>query len=174
MARVLLVFPERDFSVKEARWLPRAFQEAGIGVDLACGPVRGYIFGPSGYRVGPCRSFHEVMVRDYAAVIFVGGRGARQYWDDPMAQALAREAQAAGSVIGASRQAAIILAKAGLLNGRRATTTGRYAGQLQRAGAQYTATEVQVDDGLITLRSSRGVPLFARTIVDLVGRRLAA
>ena len=163
MAWVLLIYPETEFSKEEARLLPRLFQQADFGTHVASGPA-----GPKGMN-----HLEEVRPRDYVAVIFVGGHGARQYWDDPRALAIAREAHGAGAIVGASRQAVVVLARAGLLGGRRATTLASQADEVERAGGRYTGAEVEVDDGVVTLRNSRRVFRFARTIRDLAAQVLA-
>ena len=57
----------------------------------------------------------------FDAVIFVGGGGSEVYFDDPKAHNIARKAFKAKKLVCAICIAPSILAKAGLLEGRKAT-----------------------------------------------------
>ena len=57
-------------------------------------------------------------MEDYDAVIFVGGPGSSEYWDDPKAHSIAEETVAADKIPGAICIAS--LAKSGVLKGKKA------------------------------------------------------
>jgi len=75
-------------------------------------------------------------------ILAAGGPIAHQYALNEAARALIRERSQMATRVGSVCTGAFLLAAAGLLDGRRATTHWRYAGLLQ---TQYPAVEVDVD-----------------------------
>jgi protease I len=92
----------------------------------------------------------QVQARDYDAVIFIGGSGAAQYVDDPVAHKLAYDAVKERKVVGAICMAPLILAKAGLLKGKKATVYPALADDFKQYGMKYTAKPVEKDGRIIT------------------------
>lgn len=92
----------------------------------------------------------DVKATNYDAVVFVGGRGAKEHWDNRTAHMIARQAFESGSVVGAICIAPVILANAGLRDGRKATVRASEAGRLRAQGAECTGREAEADGRIIT------------------------
>jgi protease I len=116
--RVLLVVAEQYYAT-HAQGVPSQFRDAGYAVVVA---------SKLGADVEACSSegfmqvdvsLAEVRVADYDAVVYMGGYGCRDQWDDEESHRVARDALAAGKVLGAIGCAPTILAHAGVLEGRR-------------------------------------------------------
>ena len=106
--------------------------------------------GMNGTKVRPDILLKDAKVSDYDAVIFVGGSGAVQYIDDPLAQKLARDAVSANKIVGAICLAPRILANAGVLKDKRATVYPSEGEKLIACGVNYTKQPVEKDGNIIT------------------------
>jgi len=119
-------------------------------------------------EVQPDLALADVDVADYDAVVFVGGRGATVYWDDPQAHRIARQAVEQGKVVAAVTTAPVILARAGVLEGRRATVydPAVHCPALEAGGAICTGERVQRDGRIVTARLEQAAEQFAETVVE--------
>lgn len=170
--RILIVIAFERFRDEEYLVPREAFEQAGFAVTT-CASSLGTATGKLGARV-------EVDVRladadaqgasaAYDTVVFVGGPGSKDYWDDPAAHALARAFDQAGKLVCAICSAPITLARAGLLAGRSATCFEGDRAELERAGAAYTGAEVTLDGRYITGSGPAAAEAFAHTIIERLG-----
>ncbi len=81
----------------------------------------GTCVGKLGMRAVADIAVAEARKSDWDAVVFVGGGGSQVFFDDPDAHALAKTAERGRRVLAAICIAPSTLARAGLLEGRRAT-----------------------------------------------------
>jgi protease I len=110
-------------------------------------------------------------VDDFDAIVFVGGPGAMEYFDSPIALDIARQARQKGKVLAAICISPAVLANAGILKGVRATSFLSERDRLQRAGANYTGAPVERDGLIITGRDPRAAGQFGIAIVDALTTR---
>lgn len=149
MRKVVMIIAEKDFRDEELLRPKEILEKNAISVKIASttlNPVRGML----GAKVKPDMQVSDIKIEDFAAIIFVGGIGASQYWEDPLAHKLAQEANRQNKLVAAICIAPVTLAKAGLLKGRRATVWSSEAGQLKAEGASYTGGDVEKDGNIIT------------------------
>ncbi|MDI6891369.1 MAG: DJ-1/PfpI family protein, partial [Thermodesulfovibrionales bacterium] len=121
--------------------------------------------GMLGMKVTPDILIKDVNVASYDAVIFVGGVGAAEYWDDPVAHNISREAVRQNKILCAICIAPVTLANAGVLKGKKATVWKSEKGKIEAKGAIYTGTGVQVDGRIITADSPASAEKFGEMIV---------
>lgn len=143
--------------------IPRAVLEnAGVVVTVASPSsalVRG---GDKQTEVLPDLLLADARGTDYDAIVFVGGMGVDV--DDPEAQRIAQEAVAEAKVVAAICIAPIILAKAGVVEGKQVTAATQWT-TLEKAGALVVTSGSVVRDGLIiTANSPGGAREFGETI----------
>lgn len=86
----------------------------------------------------------------YDAVVFVGGPGCFEYFEDEVAHSIAKDFYNAGKLTCAICAAPGILANAGLLAGLKATCWPGEAEHIQEKGAKYMGTSVYRDGLIIT------------------------
>ena len=161
--RALLVLPPENFRDEEYLEPRAALEGKGIVVDVASS-VRTLVRGMLGHEVRPDLLLSDVDVDRYEAVVFVGGGGARLLWDSPLAHALVRRAANRGKVLGAICMATGTLARAGVLEGRRATGFPCAAETIRSGGATYCADAVVVDGSIVTGKEPSSSRAFAETL----------
>lgn len=114
------------------------------------------------------RQLKDVDASDYDAVVFVGGPGAKLYFDDPTAHTLAQEMATAGKVVSAICIAPSILACAGLLNGKKATSSPSREDDLIKHGAAYTGEDVTIEGEFVTARGPTAVKEFGEAVIGVL------
>ena len=168
--KVVLIVARENFRDEELFQTRGVLTEAGVETVVAStkrGAIRGMLGGLGRAEV----LVSELNVDDYDGVIFVGGIGAKEYFNNHTALSIARQAKEKGKVLGAICIAPTILANAGVLKGLRATSYPSQQGNLIRAGARYTGSAVERDGLVITGIGPEAATMFGKAISDaLVGR----
>jgi protease I len=173
MASVVMIIAPEDFRDEELFETQRELQAADHVVTIASarpGPCRGVRGGSALAELG----LDAVTPERFDAVVFVGGPGARQLYDDPRAHAIAQGFRGDGRVVGAICVAPVILGRAGVLRGRRATVFSSESELIGADGASYTGDPVTVDGTLVTASGPAQARAFGRAVAEAIaGWRLA-
>jgi len=165
-----LIVGGENFHDRELFETMRVLGSAGVATVIASsrtGVIRGMQGGVAEARI----LVNQLGVDDYDAIVFIGGLGAREYFDNPVALEIARAAAAKGKVLAAISIAPTILANAGVLRGVRATSFGSEQAVLQQAGATYTGAPVERHGLVITAASPIAVAQFAGAITEALAGR---
>jgi len=163
--RVVMVIAHRDFRDEELLKPQALLEKAGAQVTVASSSLEPAT-GALGAKVTPDVLLKDVDADAYEAVVFIGGPGAKEYWDDRTAHALARAGVEQGKVVAAICIAPVTLANAGLLDGKKATVWRTESGRLRAQGADYTGAEVEVDGRLITSNGPEAAEEFGKAIAE--------
>ena len=142
--------------------------EDGVEV-LTIARMAGVVRCAKGLRVVPDRSWAEAGRLNL--LVYPGGRGTREHLDDPAVLQWVRELADAGTTLASVCTGSLVLAKAGLLDGRPATThwsTIERLGQLGR-GIDVRPDARYVDDGEILTAAgvSAGIDLALHLVARL-------
>jgi len=164
MKKVVMIIAQNDFRDEELLQPKKLLKENGIEVKVASTTLD-YVAGMLGARVKPDMLVNDIKVEDFDAIIFVGGSGAEQYWDDPLAQSLAQGAVSSGRIVAAICIAPVTLARAGILEGKRATVFSSEASLLTAKGAKYTGNPVEKDGNIITASGPSAAEEFGEELV---------
>jgi protease I len=167
MKKAVMIVAQENFRDEELLQPKEILERNGIEVKIASTTLK-EIKGMLGARLRPDILLSDIDHRKFDAVIFIGGTGASQYWDDPLAHELARLALDNNKVVAAICIAPVTLARAGLLKGKRATVWNSEAKQLQALGANYTARPVEKDANIITAAG----PFAAKEFAEEISRAL--
>jgi protease I len=119
----------------------------------------------SGGLVASELTLDNAHVDDFDAIVFIGGPGTGEFFNNSAALNIAREAGAKHKVIAAISVAPTILANAGVLRNLRATGFISQRESIQKGGAQYTGAPVERDGLIITASGPLVVVPFAQSIV---------
>ncbi len=167
---ILMIIAHRDFRDEEYKEPRQLFEARGAKVTVASSSIE-VAKGMLGTQVKPDLLLKDVVVADYDAIVFVGGSGAQEYWDDPTAHTIAQEAVAQGKVLAAICIAPATLAKAGVLQGKKATVFSSEAKALEAGGANYTGASVERDGLIITANGPQAATRFAEEIARALEER---
>ena len=114
--------------------------------------------------VKPDILINDVKVKDFDAIVFIGGFGVGEYFDNPVAHNIAKQALEQKKILAAIGLASTILANAGLLNGKKATASNSYS--IKQRGAIYTGKPVERDGNIITATGPSTTIQFGEAIVS--------
>ena len=160
---ILMIIAHQDFRDEEYKEPRQIFESRGATVSVASSSLE-VARGMVGAQVKPDLLLKDVAVGDYDAIVFVGGSGAQEYWNDPVAHAIAQEAVAQGKVLAAICIAPTTLAKAGVLKDKKVTAFSSEAGALKAGGANYSGALVERDGLIITGNGPTAATKFADEI----------
>ena len=164
MRKAVMIIAQNDFRDEEFLRPKELLEKAGFEVKVASTSLD-LAKGMLGAAVKPEILINDINVRDFRAIIFVGGAGASQYWDNPVAHKLAQDALLADKIVAAICIAPVTLAKAGILSGKRATVWASEADQIKDGGANYTARPVEKDGNIITASGPAAATEFGEALV---------
>lgn len=169
MKTVVLIIAEKIFRDEEYQVPKDVLTKAGIKV-ITASTTQGEAIGKLGLKVKPDILVSQIYIDKVDALIFIGGGGASQYFNDPLVHSLAKEAEQKGKIYGAICIAPTILANAGLLKGKIATVFPSPDGieALKKGGANYTAGDVEVDGKLITGCGPEAAKEFGAELVKML------
>ncbi len=143
------------------------FKEEGFEVDIAA-PEWGQVKGKKGYVVSANLSFDEVEPSAFDALFLPGGKAPDHLKHMPDVQKMVRAFDQGQRPIGAICHGPLILAKAGVLQGRKATCYWKVAEDIQAAGARYENVPVVKDKNLVTSREPADIPHFMKEFIALL------
>lgn len=167
--KILIIIPLKGFWDEELIKLKEIFEQNGLGVTVASSTIK-EAEGIFGIKIKPDIVLHGVKMTLYDAIVFVGGEGAVQYWEDPHAHRLIKEALRKGKVLGAISVAPIILSNANILKGKKATVWPTLSNRLRCSGAIYTGNPVEVDGNIVTADRPNAAEEFANAILRAIPR----
>jgi protease I len=165
----LMIIAPQNFRDEECFETKEELEKVGVRVIVAS-LTRGEKKGARGGSIPAELSIGEVNVEDYSAVIFVGGSGAQIYFKNPIALDIARQSYKKGLVTAAICIAPVILANAGVMNGKKATAFDDEMSRaaFSRANAVFTGKNVEVDGKIVTGNGPGASREFGRKIAELI------
>ncbi|MFH1444092.1 MAG: DJ-1/PfpI family protein [Candidatus Peregrinibacteria bacterium] len=168
--RALLIIAQQDYQDLEYERTRTELERGDLEVTVASGDG-GTCAGKFGGSVQGAVPLKDVRVADYDCIVFIGGPGAEAYTRHPEALRIAHEALAMGKPLGAICIAPLILAKAKVLQGKRATVwddgEGTQEALLIQAGAEATGDSVTRDGLIVTGNGPDAAEEFGRTLAEL-------
>ena len=163
MKSVLVLFAEGSEEL-EAITIVNILRRAGVSVTLA-GLDEGALRGSRGVVLIPDTTLHEALAHDYDMVVLPGGQpGTNNLKADPRVLKLLKQMSLQGKYVTAICAAPSVLAFAGLLDGKRATSFPGSLDPFPQVMQQGTA--VAEDEKLITSRGPGTAIDFALTLVE--------
>lgn len=162
-----MVIAPKDFRDSEYFAPRKIFEENGLTVEVAS-IQGGTAVGADGATVKIDLTVGQVNARNYDAVVFVGGPGMAQITSDESLQLLVKKFSEAGKLTAAICVAPAILAKAGVLSGKKATSWSGVVDDLKNGGAIYVNEQVVRDGQLITADGPSAAASFAKKIIEVL------
>jgi len=168
--KVLMVIASTNFRDEEYAEPRKVLEDAGARVTVACSSLD-MAQGKLGLEVKPDILISNAKESDYDGIVFVGGGGSKEYFDSPVAHKLARSFCSKGKLTSAICIAPAVLANAGLLKQKRATSFPSSADTLKAKGAVFTGSGVESDGKLVTGSGPEAARKFGEKLVEVLGQK---
>ncbi len=169
MKRSLIIIAPQGYQDVELDGTMKGLKNAGFEMTIAS-TEPGMCTGKFGGKQEAVIAMRDVVVQDFDRFAFIGGPGAAALAENPDALALAKNIAASGKVLGAICIAPMILAAAGVLDGKKATvwdSSGEQIRFLESQGAIYTGEEVTVDGVIVTGNGPGSAVEFGKIVASL-------
>ncbi len=170
--KILMIIAFRDFRDEEY-FIPKdIFQSENMEVVTASNQ-KGIAIGSEGGEAKVDITIDNVNLNEFEAVVFSGGRGCLKALDNEKLYNLVKTALSQNKIIAAICISPVILAKSGILKGRKATVWSSELDKsairiLEEEGAVYQSKPVVVDGKIITAAGPFAANKFGREIVSLL------
>lgn len=166
MTDVLFIIAEQNFRDEELFHTKEEIEKAGFSTEIAS-KSKGIKKGALGASANAELSLAEIKVVDYKAVVFIGGDGSSQYFNDSEALNIVKSAILEEKIVAAICIAPIILANSGMLEGKNATVWNgdkTFQNKLEAKGAKYINQAVVKDGNIITANGPAAARQFGKEI----------
>lgn len=171
MARVLVPLAPGCEEL-EAVTIIDLLRRAGVEV-VAAGLDPGSIKASRGVVLVPDTTLDEALRHDYDMIVLPGGGpGADRLDHDPRIEAALKKMAAAGKYTAAICAAPKVLARIGLLAGKRVTSYPGFVDKMQLPGVTYLSDAVVQDGKVITSRGPGTAMDFALHLVEVLAGRV--
>lgn len=173
--KVLFIVAGKDFKDEELT-VPKGILEAAGATCIVASSDEGDAVGVSGNAV-PAVPITEPRTTELAGAIVVGGPGApKALWDNGLAHKVLRMLERDHRPIAAIENGVVVLAKAGLLDKRKATVpvNSETLRALKEGNAHYEKKPIVIDGDIVTVDGVESVERFARLFRDLLQQKKEA
>jgi len=170
MKLLVVIAPER-FRDEELFEPLAVFRRAGIAFDIASVKA-GACTGMLGGRCEAALDLARARAEDYDGIVVIGGSGSPEFlWGHSRLHALVAGFAKSGKIVAAICLSPVVLARAGVLGGRKATVfrTADSVAEMRRGGADLREDALVVDGKFITANG----PAAARKFGEAVASALA-
>jgi len=169
---IAMVIAFRDFSDPEYFISRNVLLGAGAKV-ITVSSKKGLAIGVDGGEAQVNLISSEFKVEGFEAVVFIGGPGMGGKLDDEGFQKIAKETVEANKVLGAICIAPALLAKAGLLSGKKVTVWSDPLDKsaikiLKEEGAEYLDEDVVIDGKIVTASGPMVAKKFGQALVEVL------
>lgn len=162
--KILLVLPAARFEDAVYQKTKAILERYGHVVTVAA-PKKTPIFGLSRGQVIPNITLEEIRISDYDALVLVSGIGYRDYWEFEPVLELLREAHRLGLLIAAIANTPMLLARSGILKGKKATGLFYESKDIKDNGGEYIASSVYQDGNILTAKEAAMVDQYGLALV---------
>lgn len=166
--KILMVIARDNFRDEEYSYPREIFESNGARVIVAAETSR-ECRGMLGLKVTPHLPIRNVRPNGYDAVVIVGGTGAQKYlWEDADLHVIIQKVHSSGKIVGAICLAGVVLARAGILQGKKVTVykTPESLNEIQNVNARYLPESLVIDGNIITADGPRAAKEFGKAIVE--------
>lgn len=172
MKKAALIIAFRDFRDEEYFVPKEILEKAGIKLTTVSNQ-EGQAIGAEGGEAKVDMALENLNPSDFDGVIFIGGPGCLKYLDNENSYKIVRGVIKEGKLLAAICISPVILAKAGVLKGRRATVWNSPLDKkailtLKDNGAFYKEEGVVVEGNIITADGPQSAKEFGETIAHLL------
>ena len=171
MAKVLFVIAPHNFRDDEY-FIPKETLESNDIEIVTASTIAGEITGADGKTTEASLKTQDIEPQNYNGIVFVGGPGMVELTRDPEFTKLARSFFESGKLTAAICVAPAILANAGILQNKKATSWSGVAETLKSAGANYTGSSIEIDGNIITADGPQSAKIFGEQVAGVLSGKI--
>lgn len=166
--KALIVVAFRDYQDQEYSDTRKGLEDMGIEIEIAS-TEKGRARGRSGSSVDVDILLEEVNVNEFAAIVFIGGVGAIKHMEDNNALNIVKEAYRTKIIVAAICCTPMILKRAGILEGGKATVypNDEWIAEISNKG-EYLDKNVVIDGKIITASGPQAAVEFGKAVADII------
>ncbi len=170
--KIVIIVAFRDFRDEEY-FVPKEVLESAGAKVLTGSCQKGKAIGADGGEVEIDLLISEINISDFDAVVFIGGPGCLENLDNETSYKIAKETITQGKVLAAICISSVILAKAGILEGKKATVWSSPMDKgpvriLEENGAAYQDEAVVVDGKIVTGNGPAAARKFGEILTEVL------
>lgn len=167
--KIAMVIAFQDFRDEEY-FIPKSIFEGEGARVITVSTQQGKALGTYGGTTNVDITLDELQAGDIDALVFIGGSGSAAFMDEPLAHRLLQDVVVQNKIVGAICIAPAILAKSGVLKGKKATVWSSQMDKsavriLEKEGAEYQKLPVVIDGRIITADGPSSARKFAEAVV---------
>ncbi len=162
---VLIVIAAQEFNEDEFLVTKSILEREGFRIFIAS-DAHSLCVGSRGMKVRPDVSFFNMRESNFSAVVLIGGKGIKNYWNNDLLHSLVNKFDNSNKLIAAICSAPVILSRAGLLNGKEATCYKSDQKDFERDNVEFIDKPVVFKKNIITAQDASAAQEFASTIVE--------
>ena len=162
----LIFLPKKDFNEEEFTIVRKRLLKAGKQVFITSDD-QSVCSGSKGMKVKSDTNFYNVNVNNFAAIILIGGAGSRTYWKNEALNKIIKKFFDSKKVVAAICSSPVTLAKAGILQNKKATCYSEDKMELINAGIDYQDKNVVVDGNVVTAENVQSALQFIEAVLHL-------
>jgi protease I len=168
MPKRILILVGPDYEDLEV-WYPKLrLEEAGFEIKLAGIGEREYR-GKHGYPCPVDGHVKEFPASELAGILAPGGWAPDKLRRDAEVLARVRQVHQAGGMVATICHGPWILISAGIVRGKRMTSTIGIRDDVVNAGAEWVDEPAVIDGNLVSARVPKDLPAFARAMLKVLG-----
>ncbi|ADE36751.1 DJ-1/PfpI/YhbO family deglycase/protease [Methanohalophilus mahii] len=168
--KILMVIAQENFRDEEFLQPREIFENAGFDITVATNQKK-VARGMLGGKVKPDTTISSEKANSYDAIVISGGGGAKQYlWDNKELHGIVQDAYNQDKLIAAICISPVVLAKAGILKGKKSTVFNdpESVKQIKKGGAEYQDKDVIIDGNIITARDPKVASSFGKSVLEFL------
>ena len=164
---ILIFLPATNFSEEEYQTISRVFEKAGKQVFITS-DSNTVCSSDKGLKVKSDTSFYNVNEKNFSAIVLIGGKGSKDYWNNENLHRIVNEFNRSRKIVAAICSAPVILSRAGLLTNIPATCWLEDKNELIKAGISYMDRSVVIEKNIITADGPRSAVQFAESVLNMM------
>ncbi len=165
--KAVMIVASSNFRDEEYLEPKKILESAGCEIKV-CSSSLNVSKGYFGTEAKPDILIDDLKVDEFDAIIFIGGSGAEEYFNSLSAHKVAVDAVEKEKILAAICVSPSILANAGILHGKRATSFSSERNNLVKKGAIFTEIDVEVDGRIVTAEGPKSAKKFGEAILKLL------
>ncbi len=168
--QIVLIVASKDYQPVEYKDTKRVLNQAGFNV-ITVSPKSGYAYATDGTRTLVDKVLNKFDYKKYDGIFIIGGPGAHAELDTQLIYSTMRNAYSSGKAIGAICYSPRILAKAGILEGKKATgwnDDNKLDDIFKQYQVIYNKQPVVTDGNIITADGPNSAQAFGKAIIKIL------